>query len=112
MARESGFDHYKDGFFVAEAEDGIAVGEVVDTAHANGKNYIAVNGRSDSAEALNLLRRGLEETFGLEPGSSQVVNLPSNYESVSGSTFGFSSSLGWLYLEPDRPKTQLEGWAS
>lgn len=105
MAKESGLDHYKDGIFVAEAEDGIAVGAVVDIAHANGKNYIAVNSRSDSAEALNILRRGLEETFRSEPGSSRVVKLPSNHESVSGSIFGFSSSRwGGSTWNPTGPK--------
>lgn len=66
----------------------------------DGEN-IVVTGVATSEEASWAMRRGLEETFGAEPGSSEVTSLPTG--SGSTSTFGFGNWAGSTW-EPEGPK--------
>ncbi len=93
-------DYYKDGVFVTESEDGVALAKIEGTVPTANGDAILVRGGATSDEATLEMRRALEETFGAEPGSSQVIKNPER----NGRAFGFSGSWAGSSWEPTGPK--------
>ena len=97
--------------FVAQAEDGIAAAHFTGVIDRNGGKALVAHHVATSEEALNILRRGLEDITGTEPGSSEVV------DTNGGRTFGFGNWGGsnwvpegqmkknWRVEPPKDPRT-------